>query len=503
MSLLHKTNSVLNFFKPIELLELTDRYNNRSACDYQNINYTSRKESQNININNEKDKSYTDRYNRYKNELSENKIKKTYQIENNISNLSFKKKINMKISDNSKTQEKNQIIKCKEKKLGFMNEKYIKMIEENKKLKEKLTSKESGNKTELEKEIIKIKVENTKLNLLNEENKNKLKEKNEIIEKLKREINNMNIKISELNKENIDLINNINNLKIVIQKLSKDKNILIEEITDLNKNLTNKITPKLTKNENYLLSLEQQLNILKKENDSLIENDIKQKILIKAFQNKNKTSRQNSRKQNTSIVNISQSKSKSTEDLNINNNSTHQTTQKSKILRKKSKSRKNSNSKDKVSKQIKKIKNNYKINKIRNKGKLKKSLSQTNIRNENVLKNKSETNYNLNNRKKKKKLSKNQNDIIINKDDNLSHLLNKKKTKHKVNNTAIIKKNEKDIFKSKNTTFLYKPKPKINEIRIIYEENKDNQLTSTNKKKETTGSLLSSFNEDINIKNLF
>ena len=109
----------------------------------------------------------------------------------------------------------------------------------------------------------------------------------------------------------------------------------------------------------------------------------------------------------------------------------------------------------------------------------------------------------MNNRKKKKKLIKNQNDITINNNDNLSNILNKRKTKHKVNNTAIIKKNEKDFFNNKNTTFLYKPKPKINEIRIIYEENKDNQLTSTNKKKETTGSLLSSFNEYINIKNLF
>jgi len=198
MSLLHKTNSVLNFFKPKELFELTDRYNNKNTYEYQNINYTSRKEPQNIDINIQNDKSNTDRYNRYQNELSENKIKKTYQIENNISNLSFKKKINSKISNNNKIQSKNQITKSNEKKLGYMNEKYIKMIEENKKLKEKLNSKESENKennTELEKEIIKIKVENAKLNLLNEENKNKLAKQNDVIEKLKNEINNMNNKI--------------------------------------------------------------------------------------------------------------------------------------------------------------------------------------------------------------------------------------------------------------------------------------------------------------------
>ena len=56
-SLLHKTNSVLNFLKPIEILELTDRYtntnntntnSNNNIYQYQNTNYTSRKNTNNI-----------------------------------------------------------------------------------------------------------------------------------------------------------------------------------------------------------------------------------------------------------------------------------------------------------------------------------------------------------------------------------------------------------------------------------------------------------------------
>ena len=416
-SLLHKTNSVLNFLKPIEILELTDRYtntnntnntnSNNNIYQYQNTNYTSRKNTNNINKSFNKYNIKTNRakYNRY--ELSKNNFKKIYQIENNIPNISSKKKINQ-------NKKLSNIINLSDKNLGYMNERYIKMIVENKKLKDKLYLKETVEKIEIEKEINKLKEENIILNAINEEIKKNLKEKNNIIEKLE---------------------NDINNYKIIIQELSKDKSILIEEISELNQNLINKIKPKLTKNENYLLSLEHQFNILKKENDSLIENDIKQKAMIKNFKNKNKISKINNRKHNTNLFNISKSKSKSTEDIFSNkNNSSHSTTKRSKISSKsKTKINKNSISKNKIS-----PKNKFKIRtNIKSKKKLKKYLSQKNI------KTNCENNTN-----------------------NISEIIYKK-------NTAIKKKKNKDLF-VKNA----------------------NVLIGTNKNKEITLSLLSSFNED-------
>ena len=480
MNLLHKTNSVLNFLKPIDLVEYTDRYNNQNICDNRNINYTSRKETSNLssfNLINETGNSEKSKNNRNKNELSESKIKKTYQIEYNTPNISFKKKIINKISENNKNQSQNQTIKAKEKKIGYMNEKYIKMIEENKKLKEKLNSKGSDVKEQLiifRDENIKLKSGLEKLNKINDEFNNQIKEKEEIIEKQKNLINDMNIKISELTRDNINLLNNINNLKIIIQKLSRDKNILINEISELNKSLTNKIKPKLIKNENYLLSLEQQLNILKKENDSLIENDIKQKNLIKTFKSK-----QNSRKMNL-INNISQSKS--TEDLNINN-STYNTSKK-KIIKGKQTSRKkpNSNNKNRLSEKIKKLKNKFKKNNINIKTKgtkgMKKSLSQKNINN---IKSNNDVRCNDNNKE----------DITYN---NISSTLNQRKINH-IYNTAIIRKNnnkENSIKKA----IIYKPKFSNKNI-LKNEENKQNELITMNKKKENSVSLLSSFNEDI------
>ena len=257
MSLLHKTNSVLNFFKPIDLIELSDRYTNLNTYEYKNINYSSRKETSNINNFNLVKECYNSesKNNRYQNELSEINIKKANEIKNNLQNISFKKKIISKNSNNNKINSKN-----KEKKIGYINEKYIKMLEENKKLKDKLNSKEYDNKEQLNNLIVensKLKYEIENLNNLNEEFKLKINEKDKIIEKLNNDINNINIEISELTEENKNLKNNINNLKITIKNLSKDKNILISEISELNKSLTNKIKPKLIKNENYLLSLEE------------------------------------------------------------------------------------------------------------------------------------------------------------------------------------------------------------------------------------------------------
>ena len=482
MDLLHKTNSVLNFIKPIDLVEYTERYNNQNICENNNINYTSRKETSNLstfNLLNETGKSEKSKNNRYQNELSESKIKKTYLIEYNTPNISFKKKIINKISENNKNQSQDQPIKTKEKKIGYMNEKYIKMIEENKKLKEKLNIKGSDVKEQLiifRDENIKLKSGLEKLNKINNEFNYQIKEKEEIIEKQKNLINDMNIKISDLTRDNINLINNINDLKIIIQKLSKDKNILINEISELNKSLTNKIKPKLIKNENYLLSLEQQLNILRKENDSLIENDIKQTNLIKTFKSK-----QNSRKLNL-INDISQSKS--TEDLNNNNNSTYNTSKKSKIIKRKQTSRKktNSNNKTRLSEKIKKLKNKFKKNNnIKTKGikGIKKSLSQKNIKNKNDI---IINNNNINNNKE---------DIIYN---NISSTLNQRKINHVYNTTIIRKNNNKENTIKK--AVIYKPKFSNNNI-LKNEDNKQNELIPMNKKKENSGSFLSSFHEDI------
>ena len=503
MSLIHKTNSVLNLLKPVDLMELSDRYKNIKTYEYQNINYTSRKETSNINnnFNTNNEISKSDIYNRYKSELSEKANKKINQLEsNNSPDLSFKKKLNKNISCCSNIQNKNQIFKTKEKKLGYMNEKYIKMMEENKQLKDKLSSKELENKTELEKELFQIKEDNSKLQTeiiklkkINDEYIIELRVKNELINKLNNDINNMNIKITELNKENIKTINN---LKIIIQKLSKDKNILIDEISDLNRNLTNKIKPKLMKNENYLLSLEQQFNLLKKENDSLIENDIKQKILINNYKNKNKTSRHNNRRQNNinsnNIVNIS--KTKSNDDLKMkNNDSINHTTKKSKIIKKKSHSTKTTISKEKGSQKIKRIKHLFKTNNnLKMKRKLKKSQSQKKIKIENILKNKNDISSMNNTLHNNKEIM---NREETNRNNNISDLLYKKSIKNKFYNTTVIKKNNNDVIQNKG--FLYKPKIKINNNRIINEENKENQLMSFNIKKETTCSLLSSYNEDL------
>ena len=494
MSLLHKTNSVLNFFKPIDLIELSDRYTNLNTYEYKNINYSSRKETSNINNFNLVKECYNSesKNNRYQNELSEINIKKANEIKNNLQNISFKKKIISKNSNNNKINSKN-----KEKKIGYINEKYIKMLEENKKLKDKLNSKEYNNKEQLNNLIVensKLKYEIENLNNLNEEFKLKINEKDKIIEKLNNDINNINIQISELTEENKNLKNNINNLKITIKNLSKDKNILISEISELNKSLTNKIKPKLIKNENYLLSLEEQFNLLKKENDTLIENDLRQKLLIKNFEIKNKIKKQKSRKNNISN-NITQYKSKSTEDLNINNSAfyTHKSYINNKIVNEHSKSYKKSTSKgtNKSSKKIKKSKNKFKVNNIKRKGKLKKALSQKNIKFENISKDINDININLNNYHKKKSI-KTKEKLDIN---STPDIININKTKFLYNKTTTLKNNADNILKD--YKILYKPKL-ITKNKMPNEESKESEVKIKMKiNKENTGSLLSSFNEEI------
>jgi hypothetical protein len=69
--------------------------------------------------------------------------------------------------------------------------------------------------------------------------------------------------------------------------LTKDKQFLVEQMNELNISLSNKIKPKLRQNEDYLLSLEKTIFILKKDNEILIQNDIKQKKLINNYKEEN------------------------------------------------------------------------------------------------------------------------------------------------------------------------------------------------------------------------
>ena len=140
MSLLHKTNSVLNFFQPNDLFELTDRYQILNT-DEQNINQISRKDISdlyNINLINDVYISENKKNNKTHKGLSENKTKKINIYENNNLNISNKEEIK---DSKSNDKNKSQIKKSKLKKIGYMNDKYIKMLEENKTLKEKLNSK--------------------------------------------------------------------------------------------------------------------------------------------------------------------------------------------------------------------------------------------------------------------------------------------------------------------------------------------------------------------------
>ena len=483
MSLLHKTNSVLNFFQPNDLFELTDRYQILNTDEYQSINQVSRKEISNLyNINFMNDVYSSENKKSYKTHkgLSENKNKKINPFENNILNLSNKKSIKI-IESNDK--DKSQIKKHKIKKLGYMNEKYIKMLEENKALKEKLNTNEKNNKElikKLKEENSKLKNDIENLNKLNEDHLKNINEKNEIIDKQKIELDNLNKKITDLTEEKNNLDNEIKNMKIIVEKLSEDKNILINEISELNSSLSNTIKPKLIKNENYLLSLEKQFNLLKKENESLIEKEIKQKLLIKTFKTKNKIKKQNSRK-NTNLSNIIQSNSLSIEELSMNTSMYGSTSKKNNIFRKKP--RKNSNTKGiiKPSKIIKNLKNN----------KLRKCLSQNNIGYESNIKNKNDADYDINSSNKKKSTKKKESV----KQYDIYNIYNKKKIKYIPSNSSLkkINHNNTSLLGNKATLLQFSSKF-IN--KMLNEENKQDEIIIINKKKDTNVSFLSSYNGD-------
>jgi hypothetical protein len=149
-----------------------------------------------------------------------------------------------------------------------------------------------------------------------------------------------------------------------------------------------------------------------------------------------------------------------------------------KILEKNQKKNSNSKSILKTSKTIKKLKNS----------KLKKSLSQNNIENESNSKRKIGNIFDLSGTNKKKPARKKESV----KHYDAYNIYNKKKIRHISNNSTIIRinHNNNDLFGNK--SMLHKFVTKSN--KIINEENKQNELISTNIKKESNESYLSSYN---------
>ena len=296
MSLLHKTSSVLNISKHNNYMDLSNDYNNANPYDiahenYENNNFNLQIKANLININesnknfnNISSNNYNYNYN-YSNKISDNIDKNIYN--NNIitQEFSFKQNVNEYNSNNNNS---NSINNSED--IGYINERYSKIIEENYLLKEKLMSMDSQN-NETKKKNVEISAENSNLQLkiqklleneklANEKYQNDINEKNKIITDLKNHIHNLKDKINLLSKENICLLQNIQNLNNKIMNLTNDKKILIEEVSELNNSLSNRIKPKLLKNEDYLQSLEKQFASLKKNNDLLYENDKKQQNLF-------------------------------------------------------------------------------------------------------------------------------------------------------------------------------------------------------------------------------
>lgn len=378
MSLLHKTNSVLNLSKINENNALSYKYSNinsfESVHNYQSTNYNSTHNSiTNINNNKEENSIINNNINNIYNNISQefpfkkNKIifsdvsnNENYNYNyndfikknNNITTQEFlyqyphnNKKIfnNDNFNDFSKNNniiinqdlnfQNNSIIDRSDKNynnffqnnnnnyyssintlqdLDFKNEAFSKIIEENNFLKEKLKrieSENNSNKNESERHILIIKDENSKLQLeiqkfLEKEKisynkyQNDLKEKKSIINNLQNIINELKAKIKLLSNENISLLNNIHNLNNKIIGLTNDKHYLIDEMSELNKDLSNKIKPKLMRNEDNLSSLEKQIVLLKINNDILKDNDREQKQKISNLIKENKMLRQNLEKFN-------------------------------------------------------------------------------------------------------------------------------------------------------------------------------------------------------------
>ena len=306
MSLLRRTSSVLNIIKPNSYLDLPTNYNNNNLygikpeiCKNNNFNA---KEHNKISINKSSINIRNINKNKYNYDYSNNLVD---NIDNNIYNnsivsqeFSFKQNIN-----EFNANDINNISINNSEDINYKNERNSKIIDENKLLKKKLFEYDSQ-RNEIYKAILEIREENSNLQLkiqklienekiANDKHQNKVNEKNKIINVHKNHIRKLKEKINSLSNDNICLLQNIKNLNNKLKDLTNDKRILIEEILELNKSLSNKIKPKLLKNEDYLKSLENQIALLKKDNDSLIENDIKQKNIISKFKKENKILKKN------------------------------------------------------------------------------------------------------------------------------------------------------------------------------------------------------------------
>ena len=537
MSLLHKTSSVLNISKHNNYMDLSNDYNNVNPYDIEHENYENNNfnlqmkpkliniNETNKNINNINNNKYNYNYN-YSNKISDNIDKNLYN--NNIitQEFSFKQNINEYNTNNNNS---NSINNSED--IGYINERYSKIIEENNLLKEKLISMDSQ-KNETKKRNVEISAENSNLQLkiqklieneklTNEKYQNDINEKNKIITALKNHIHNLKDKINLLSNENICLLQNIQNLNNKIMNLANDKKILIEEMSEMNHSLSNRIKPKLLKNEDYLQSLEKQFASLKKNNDSLIENDKKQQNLLNIFKKENNILKNNIENYNSVNikeepylkkinVNYQKNKSKSITNSNITRtrikkfpslcnllNKEQKQKQKNKIFKINNIIELNRNSIDNTAKNIKKNK------------KLKNSLSEKNI---------NYFNPDTNNRNEKKSNIRKKNNKSNNSCFRSLYMKNysendssKIKNKYLNFNTSIRKK-DKNNDKNKNKNYCNrttKTKPKIPNFELnlkfknsnnIEEEKKDNYLIANQINKYNLSqnkSFLSSYTEDI------
>ena len=166
------------------------------------------------------------------------------------------------------------------KKTNYLQEKYSKINLENKKLKQEIFELNKKNKiiTKEVQEQINI-ISNEKDNLRIEFN-NIINDKNKIILSLNEEICGLKKNIEKLTNENIQLLNDLEELNEKLSKFKKEKQILVSEISDFNISLNNKIKPKLMEHEDYIVNLQDQINMLQNDNNNFLTNDIYQKCII-------------------------------------------------------------------------------------------------------------------------------------------------------------------------------------------------------------------------------
>ena len=548
MSLLHKTSSVLNISKHNNYMELSNDYNIVNPYDIEHENYENNNfnlqiipntnlernlkskiekyedNDSNKNINNINSNKYNYNYN-YSNKVSDNIDKNIYN--NNIIAQEFSFKQNIK-EYNSNNNNNNSINNSDD--IGYINERYSKIIEENNLLKDQLMSIDSQ-KNETKKRNVEISAENSNLQLkiqklieneklTNEKYQNDINEKNKIITALKNHISNLKDKINLLSNENICLLQNIQNLNNKIMNLTNDKKILIEEMSELNHSLSNRIKPKLLKNEDYLQSLEKQFASLKKNNDSLIENDKKQQNLLNIFKKENNILKNNIESYNSINIkeepyfkeinaNYQKNKSKSITNNNITRTGIKKFPSLCNLLNKEQK-QKQKNKIFKINNIIELNKNSIDNNAKNTKNKkLKTSLSEKNINYSNPdTNNRNEKKSNTRKKKNKSNNSCFRSLYMKNYSENDS---SKIKNKYLNFNTSIRRKDKNnDKNKNKNNcnrTTKTKPKLpnfelnlKLKNLNIAEEEKKDSYLISNQINKYNLSqnkSFLSSYTEDI------